>query len=114
LHVPERDPAVNPGDHPDHLATAKLALDAASTLTFARRLHHVGYASANLPENLAPQQRDMKCAVYAVTLAGVLAFDHGAAWRHYDHAFIGRDYVRIEEGTGPRDEAASDISTVKP
>lgn len=39
----------------------------------------------------------MKCAVYAVTLAGVLAFDHETAWRHYDRSFVGRDYWRAAE-----------------
>jgi hypothetical protein len=43
----------------------------------------------------------MKCAVYAVTLAGVLALDHPTAWQHYDHNFVGRDYFRAEETCGP-------------
>ena len=77
--------------------TAKAALDAAEGLTCARRLHHVGYASANLPENLSPQDRDMKCAVFAVTLAGVLAFDHPAAWQHYDQQFC---WARLFPGRG--------------
>ena len=98
LHVPEPDPAINPGDHSDHLTTAKAALDAAGTLTSARWYCHTGYSSAALPENLTAQQRDMKSAVFAVTVAGVLALDHGAAWRHYHQAYAGRSYVRIEEG----------------
>lgn len=101
LHVPELDPTVNPDDHADHRMTAKAALDAAEGLTCARRLHHVGYASATLPENLNPQDRDMKCAVFAVTLAGVLAFNHPIVWQHYDQSFIGRTYCRVEEGSGP-------------
>jgi len=43
-----------------------------------RRLHYFGYASARLPENLEGQDRDMKCAVYAVTLT---ALDHPGALR---------------------------------
>ena len=77
--------------------TAKAALDAAEHLTAARRVHYIGYASAALPENLSGQSRDMKCAVYAVTLAGVLALDHLITWRHYDEAFIGRSYFRVED-----------------
>lgn len=101
LNIPEADPIINPNDHSDHLMTARAALDAADDLTCARRLHYVGYASAKLPENLSPQDRDMKCAIYAVTLAGVLAFDHPAAWQHYDHSFAGRNYFRVEEGSEP-------------
>ena len=99
LHVAELDPVSNPNDHADHLMSAKAALEAAAGLTGARRLHHVGYASAGRPENLSPPDRDMKCAVYAVTLAGVLALDHPTAWQHYDRNFVGRDYVRVEEGS---------------
>jgi hypothetical protein len=100
LHVPELDPAVNPDDHADHRVTAKAALDAADCLTCARRLHYVGYAGAKLPENLSPQDRDMKCAVFAVTLAGVLTFDHPISWQYYDQNFVGRTYYRVEEGSG--------------
>lgn len=103
LNVPELDPAINPDDHADHRMTAKAALDAAASLTCARRLHYVGYASGALPENLSQPERDMKCAVFAVTLAGVLAFDHPTNWQHYDQSFVGRTYFRVEESSGPCD-----------
>ena len=95
LHVPELDPAINPNDHPDHVMTAKLALEAADNLSDARYIHHPGYNCGALPENLNGAERDMKCAVYAVTLAGVMAFDHATSWRHYDESFVGRDYCRV-------------------
>jgi hypothetical protein len=101
LHVPETDRRTNPDDHPDHYMTAKAAIEAAKGLTGARLLHHVGYTSARLPENLTPQDRDMKCAIYAVTLAGVLALDHPVAWQHYDRSFVGRNHLRVEERSGP-------------
>ena len=94
--VPELDAARNANDHPDHYMTAKAALAAAEGLN-ARRVHYVGYASANFPENLEGENRDMKCAVYAVTLAGVLALDHPISWQHYDHSFVGRNYYRVDE-----------------
>lgn len=98
FHVPELDPIVNPNDHSDHVTTAKAAVYAAEGLSETQLLHHVGYASAELPENLSGHDRDMKCAVYAVTLAGVLEFDHPTAWQHYDQNFVGRNYCRIEDG----------------
>jgi hypothetical protein len=101
LHVAELDPVVNPDDHSDHLMTAKAALDAADGLAGTRRLHYVGYASAKLPDNLSPQDRDMKCAAYAVTLAGVLALDHPTAWQRYNRNYVGRNYFRVEEVSGP-------------
>ena len=95
LHVPELDPAINPNDHPDHVMTAKLALEAAAHLKDARRFHHPGYNCGALPENLAGRERDMKCAVYAVTLAGIMASGHPTSWRHYDESFVGRNYCRV-------------------
>jgi hypothetical protein len=98
LHIPELDGALNPNDHSDHVMTAKAALAAAEGLSDTHLLHYIGYASAERPENLGAQDRDMKCAVYAVTLAGVLAFDHSIAWQHYNQNFVGRSYCRIENG----------------
>ena len=100
INVPELDAAINPNDHPDHLATAQAALDAARTLPCARRVHYVDYASSRMPENLDGQQRDMESAVFAVTLAGILALDHQVFWHKYDKAFVGRNYFRVEEGRG--------------
>lgn len=97
LNVPELDPVIDPGAHSDHQMTATAALGAAQHLPRARRLHYAGYSAASRPENLSGQDRDMKCAVYAVTAAGVLAFDHPIPWQHYDQSFVGRNYCRIGE-----------------
>jgi hypothetical protein len=103
LNVPDLDPRINPNDHADHLVTARAALEAAAGLEAVRRVHYMGYGSSALPENLDPRQRDMKCAVYAVTVAGVLALDHGVSWSHYDQSFAGRSYFRVDETARPRD-----------
>lgn len=97
INVPDQDARFNPDDHSDHLMTAKLALDAAKNLNCARRVYYVDYASSRLPENLNKEQRDIESSVFAVTVAGVLAFDHGASWHHYDDAYVGRNYFRVEE-----------------
>jgi hypothetical protein len=100
LNVADPDPRINPADHSDHLMTAKAALDAARDMRCVRRVYYVDYASSKLPENLNSQERDMESAVFAVTLEGVMAFDHGTAWHHYDQSFIGRNYFRVEEPSG--------------
>jgi hypothetical protein len=105
LHVSELDSRRNPDDHSDHQMTAKAALDAATGLICARRLHYTNYASARLPENVSSHLRDMESAVFAVTAAGIRALDHPSAWRRYDQAFIGRNYFRVEESVGRCDAA---------
>jgi len=96
LHVPELDPTLNPNDHADHVMTAKLALEAAQDLSGVRLVHHLGYACGERPENLIGYERDMKCAVYAVTLAAIQALDHATNWSHYDQSFVARNYCRAE------------------
>ena len=100
FNVAELDARINPFDHSDHIMTAHAALDAVSDLACVRRVYYVDYASAKLPENLDAQQRDMESSVFAVTLAGVLAYDHHTSWHHYDESFVGRNYFRAVEGVG--------------
>jgi LmbE family N-acetylglucosaminyl deacetylase len=100
LHVSETNPSINPDDHADHQMTTKAALDATKDLTCARRLYYTNYASARLPENVSSNLRDMESAVFAVTAAGIRAFDHSSAWQRYNQAYIGRNYFRVEEGKG--------------
>jgi hypothetical protein len=100
LNVADPDPRINPADHSDHLMTAKAALDAAAEMDCVRRAYYIDYASSKLPENLTAHERDMASAVFAVTLAGVIAYDQSTAWSHYDQSFVGRDYFRVEEPSG--------------
>jgi hypothetical protein len=76
---------------------ARAALDAVKDVPCVRRVFYVDYASAKLPENLNAPQRDMESSVFAVTLAGVQALDHTTYWRHYDRAYVGRNYFRVQE-----------------
>jgi hypothetical protein len=101
INVPELDSRINPGDHTDHLMSAKLALEAANPLSCASRAYYVEYASSQLPENLLPKQRDLESSVFAVTASGIRALDHYNAWHHYNDNYIGRNYFRRENGRGP-------------
>jgi hypothetical protein len=100
LNVAESNATTNPGDHSDHRMTAKAALEAAADLTCARRVYFIDYASARLPENLQGQQRDLESSVLAATAAGILALDHASVWHPYHRSYLGRNYFRVEEGSG--------------
>jgi len=97
VNAAELDPRLNPRDHSDHLMTAKAAYEAASTLPCVRRVSYIDYATMHMPPNLNAEDRDLESSVFAVTLAGVLAYDHGASWHHYDESFVGRNYFRVVE-----------------
>jgi hypothetical protein len=113
LNVADPDARINPADHSDHLMTGKAALDAAADMSCVRRAYYVDYASSKLPENLDAHERDMESAVFAVTLAGVIAFDQSTAWQHYDRSFVGRNYYRVEEPNG-RCAATPAVVAAKP
>jgi hypothetical protein len=93
--------------------TAKAALDAVKNIACVRRVYYVDYASSKLPENLSAPQRDIESAVFAVTLAGVMAFDHSTAWHHYDQSFIGRNYFRVEEPDGNCEVTGAELAAAK-
>src|ERR1035437_6236378 len=113
FHVADIDCPNHPHDHSDHLMTAKAALDAVQDLACVRRVYYVDYASSRLPGNLNAQQRDMESSVFAVTLAGVLAFDHRTSWHHYDKSFVGRNYFRVQEGAGRCETSGTEIAAAR-
>lgn len=100
INIADLDTATNSHDHADHLATARLALDAVKDMSCVNRAYYVDYASAKLPPNLNAQDRDMKSAVFAVTLDGIIDLDHRTAWHHYDGYYSGREYFRVEQAAG--------------
>jgi hypothetical protein len=110
INVAETDTRINPKDHADHLMTAKAALEAVKDSSCVRRVHYVDYASSRLPQNLNAQQRDMESSVFAVTLAGIQALDHGTSWHHYDHSFVGRNYFRVQEPIGRCDAPVTAVA----
>jgi hypothetical protein len=113
INVAEQDASINPGDHSDHLTTAKAALDAAAGLSCADRRYYVDYASSKLPENLDEQERDMESSVLAVTAAGILALDHTSIWARYYQSYLGRNYFRLEHGSGHCDEVLPAATLVR-
>lgn len=113
INAAELDPRLNPRDHSDHLMTAKAAYEAAGSLSCVRRVSYVDYATMNMPPNLNAEDRDLESSVYAVTLAGVLAYDHGAAWHHYDESFVGRNYFRVVEPKGACPGIGTTVAAVR-
>jgi hypothetical protein len=110
LNVAELDPHINPGDHSDHLMTAKAAIAAATDLFCVRLVSYVDYASSKLPENLDLQQRDIESSILAVTLAGVQALGQPTLWQHYDKSYVGRNYFRVQKEAASCTVAGTEIA----
>jgi hypothetical protein len=111
INAAEQDQTINPADHSDHLMTSKAAFDAARNLACARRSYYVDYASAKLPANLEPQDRDMESSVLAVTASGILALDHTSIWQKYYRGYLGRNYFRSDAPTGNCNPAAAALDS---
>jgi hypothetical protein len=108
LNLPELDEKLNPGDHSDHLTMSKAVLVAAKEFPRARRIHYIDYASAELPANLTPEERDIENGVFIVTVAGILALDHSHHWDDLHRSWIGRSYSReIPKAAGENDDTES-------
>ncbi|MDX2288380.1 MAG: PIG-L family deacetylase [Hyphomicrobiaceae bacterium] len=112
LNASEPEARTNFGDHPDHQMTARLVGESTAGLVCAERVFHVAYASAKLPENLGGQERDLKTAVFAVTVAGIRELDHSANWRWYRLAYLGRSYKRAVPASAPCDPSKSAAAAV--
>jgi hypothetical protein len=112
INVGETDAVANEGDHPDHLMTAKAALEATKDLGCARRLYFLDYASGKLPANLDARQRDMESSVFAANVAAIHAFDHSNNWQYYNDNYVGKNYFRVEEGAGRCDAPAPAVAAV--
>lgn len=104
FHVSETDPAVNPDDHPDHLAASQAALAAASSLKCARWFLHESYHVSSRPgnpANLTSEEREEQTAVFAATVAGVTALGGPSTWEPGYRQWLGRAYWRAREGACP-------------
>src|SRR5262249_52623432 len=93
LNVHELDARINPNDHPDHLVTARVALEAGKGLS-AQIVHHVGYAKSQLPRNLNLRRTVMQAAVFTATVVGAYRMGFHIVWYRY-LKYLGKSYIRI-------------------
>lgn len=84
VHAPEYDRVINPGDHPDHLATADALRSAASARVW-NLFWYVDYHTKNLAANLSNEQHALKSKIF-------LAYDNKMVAAGYPAEGGGADY----------------------
>jgi hypothetical protein len=96
LHIAELDETLNPGDHPDHRATAFAMEAVAAKHTCAPLWRHVEYFTKTLPQNLSGADYMIDVGTWAATASGLSDNYAKATWEAEHNAWLGRSYSRTQ------------------
>jgi hypothetical protein len=117
IRASDWDPEINPGDHPDHVQTGRLATDVAARVDYANVALYEGYNTCNEPSNLSPEETAMEAALqsqvsFGLTHSGMNGeWDPGSECGHVD--WTSRNYFR-QYTTVARTKTTSNMLTVNP
>lgn len=100
LHIAELDEAVNPGDHPDHRATAQAMEEVAKAHKCAPIYRHIEYFTRTKPVNVTGEDYMIDVGTWAATASGLSDNHAKATWEKDHNAWIGRNYHRVTPAQG--------------
>lgn len=96
LHIAELDEELNPGDHPDHRATAFAMEEVAGRHPCAPLYRHIEYFTRTKPVNLSGEDYMIDIGTWAATASGLSDNYAKATWEKDHNAWIGRSYSRVQ------------------
>jgi hypothetical protein len=100
LHLAETNETLNPGDHPDHRATA-LAMEAVATRFPCASTHRYDeYATRDRPQNVTGDDYMIDVGTWAATASGLSDNLAKATWEPGHNAWLGRSYSRTTTPSG--------------
>jgi predicted signal transduction protein with EAL and GGDEF domain len=94
LHIAETDESKNPGDHPDHRATALAMEEVARRFPCASTHRYDEYATRGRPQNVKGEDYIVDVGTWAATASGLSDSHARATWEPEHNAWIGRSYSR--------------------
>lgn len=94
LHLAETNEALNPGDHPDHRATALAMEEVATHFPCASTHRYDEYATGDRPQNVNSEDYMIDVGTWAATASGLSDNLAKATWEPGHNAWIGRSYSR--------------------
>ena len=100
LNVPDPRSDINWLDHSDHRYTGLCMVEASQTLSCVHKALFVNYPTAWMPRNLDTDALIVESAVWGVTTSGLSDFFHRNTFDSLHGSWLGRNYFRIEWGTG--------------
>lgn len=96
LHIAELDETLNPGDHPDHRATAFAMEEVAKLHACAPLWRHLEYFTKTKPQNLSGVDYMIDVGTWAATASGLGDNYAKATWEPEHNAWLGRSYSRMQ------------------
>ena len=100
LHLAETKEDLNPGDHPDHRATALAMEEVATRFPCAATHRYDEYATRDRPQNVAGEDYMIDVGTWAATASGLSDNLARATWEPGHNAWIGRSYSRATPPSG--------------
>jgi hypothetical protein len=96
LNLPDPDASRNPGDHPDHIATGNLVLDAVAGMPGFGKILYSGYGISSRAPDLSPDDLQLKTATFAQVIAGLNSFGWAAPWDAAHRDWLKKTYYRVD------------------
>ena len=101
LKTADTDTAYNPGDHPDHIYTALLGLDAIAPLYYINEALYQEYNTSGLPVNLSNADIATESALLSILDYGRTSNSRSSEWSSLKVSFTSRNYFRVIAGRQP-------------
>ncbi len=100
LHLAETNETLNPGDHPDHRATALAMEQVATRIACASTHRYDEYATRSRRQNVTGEDYMIDVGTWAATASGLSDNLARATWESDHNAWLGRSYSRSTPPSG--------------
>lgn len=100
INVADTDTSKNVGDHSGHQHTAMAVMEAVSELPCINRAFYLDYITAEMPENMSADEREIEAGTFGALVVGLTALDHWSAFDGLHRSWLSRHYYRTEPGNG--------------
>jgi hypothetical protein len=100
FNLTDPDPAINPGDHSDHIHTTIAMQQVASTKPCVNQNLFLSYSSVAKPINVTGDDLYVDVGTWAVTTSGLSDNNTGSNWASDHKKWLGKNYFRTVPGTG--------------
>ncbi len=92
IHIAETDSTINPDDHSDHIASAKLILEIMEDKKPYQLYKYIEYYTNSLPMNVFPLEYQVSVGTWGATISGISDFGHYSTWDETHNSWLGRQY----------------------
>ena len=102
VNIADTDTAKNVGDHSGHQHTAIAVLEAIDDMPCVNRAFYLDYVTADMPENMNAEEREIEAGTFGALVVGLTALDHWSPFDGLHRSWLSRHYYRTEPCAGAR------------